>query len=549
MLLLRRIIPSLVFVSVGDSISLCVYSSKPVVAEFIHNDAKANCDTVDSICSSFRRGWNWDRLTQKFDTFQLNDLIVEKVLLELKEPNDAKRALAFFHWSAQRKTIEHGIRSYCITIHILVRARLLMDARALLESVLKKSVGYSLPFSIVDILLSSYKITASSPFVFDLLIQAYAKLRMFDIAFDACHYLEEHGFSLSLISFNALIHVVQKSDQVPLVWKIYEHMIQKRIYPNEVTIRTMTSALCKEGQLQKYVDILDQIHGKKCSPSVIVNTSLVLRILEERRVEHGMVLLKRMLQKNMILDTIAYSLIVHAKIKLGDLESAYKAYEEMLKRGFQANSFIYTLFIGAHCKEGKIKEAHCLMQEMENMDLKPNEESFDLLIEGCAKAGKLEESLRYCEQMLERRLVPSRWAFNEMVGKLCQSGDVEQANAMLTILLDKGFLPDEVTYSHLIDGYGSKGEIDEVLKLYYEIEYKSLSPVLLVYKSLIRSLCLCGKLEEAEKYLRKLKERSLVPTVCIYDTLIASYSEKGDRTRVLHLQNEMISLGLKPSCS
>lgn len=551
MLILHRIIPSLVSKPVKHSSSLCAHIPQSFVAKFIHSDIKAECDTVvNSICGSFRRGWNWDRLTQKFDSVQLNDLIVEKVLLELKEPNDAKRALAFFHWSAQRKNFEHGIQSYSITIHILVRARLLIDARALLGSILKKSVENSLRFSVVDSLLSSYRITASTPFVFDLLVQAYAKLRMFEISFDVCRYLEEHGFSLSLVSYNTLIHVVQKSDKVPLVWKIYEHMLQKRTYPNEVTIRTMISALCKEGQLQKYVEILDQVHGKRCYPSVIVNTTLVLRILEERRIEDGMVLLKRMLQKNMVLDTIAYSLIVLAKIKLGNLESAYEVYEEMLKRGFQGNPFIYTLFIGVHCKEGRLEEARCLMQEMESMDLKPYGKSFDLLIEGCAKAGNLEESVRYCEKMLERRLVPSCWAFNEMVGKLCENGDVEQANATLTILLDKGFLPNEVTYSHLIEGYGKSGEINEVLKLYYEIEYRSLSPGLSVYTSLIKSLCLCWKLEEAEKYLRIMKERSLVPTVCIYDTLIASYSKRGDRTKALHLQNEMISQGLKPSrCS
>ena len=130
--------------------------------------------------------------------------------------------------------------------------------------------------------------------MFDLLVQAYAKLKMFEIAFEVCCYLEECGFSSSLISFNTLIHVVQKFDQVPLVWNIYEHMIQKRTYPNEVTIQTITIALCKEGNLQKYVEILDQIHGKRCSPSVVVNTSLILRILEGR-IEDCMVLLKRML--------------------------------------------------------------------------------------------------------------------------------------------------------------------------------------------------------------------------------------------------------------
>ena len=55
-----------------------------------------------------------------FDYVLLNDLIVEKVLLELKEPTNAKRALAFFHWSAQRKKFEHGNWSYCITIHISI---------------------------------------------------------------------------------------------------------------------------------------------------------------------------------------------------------------------------------------------------------------------------------------------------------------------------------------------------------------------------------------------------------------------------------------------
>ena len=52
----------------------------------------------------------------------------------------------------------------------------------------------------------------------------------------------------------------------------------------------------------------------------------------------------------MILDTAAYSLIVHAKVKLGNLESAWKVYEEMLDRGLQANPYICTLFIGVHCK-------------------------------------------------------------------------------------------------------------------------------------------------------------------------------------------------------
>lgn len=542
MALLRRVIPSLISISTNNPTRTIHLHVPQLTLGETNSNSKVNM-----LCDSLRRGLNWDALNQRFGSLELTESFVGRVLLELKKPIDAKQALGFFHWSAQCKNLEHGLASYCITIHILVGAQLLMDAQSLLESTLKKNAGSR--FLVVDSLLSSYNITGSNPRVFDLLVQSYSKLRMFEICFDVCCYLEEHGFSLSLISFNTLLHVVQKSDNYPLVWKIYEHMIRVRKYPNEVSVSVMISALCKEGALQKFVDMLDRIHGKRCSPIVIVNTCMIFRMLEEGRVEQGMLILKRLLQKNMILDTISYSLIAYAKVKYGTLDSAWEVYEEMLNRGFHPNAFVYTLFIGSHCVEGRIEEANELMQDMENAGLMPYDETFNLLIAGCSKAGRLEEGLRLCERMMQRGLVPSCWAFNLMAGKLCESGVVKRADEMLTLLLDKGFVPDEITYSNLIASYGKLGEIQQVLKLYYEMEYRSLSPGLLVFESLIRSLCQCRKLEKAEKYLRIMKDRSIAISTCVYETLISSYFEKGDELRASQLHNEMVSRGLKPSCS
>ncbi|XP_050378759.1 pentatricopeptide repeat-containing protein At1g66345, mitochondrial [Argentina anserina] len=515
--LLRRVAHSLV-------------SLKPInpTAQLMHTNSVPN-NVVRAICDSFKSGWSWDALTSKFDSVKVDAKLVESVLLELKEPNDAKRALGFFHWVSKRKEFDHGVWSYSITIHILVRAKMVMDARALIESVLKKNDGDSLKFSVVDSLLGSYEVTASNPFVFDLLVQSYAKMRMFETGFDVCCYLRERGMPLSLISYNTLLRVVEKSEGNALVWKIYEHMVEMRSYPNEETVRILIDALCKEGELRKYADMLDRIHGRKCSPSVIVNSSLVFRILEEGRVEEGMVLLKRMLQKNMVLDTIAYSLIVYAKVKIGDLGSALQVYEEMLKRGFRANPFVYTLFIEAHCKAGRIDEARSMMDDMENMDLKAYDESYNFLIEGCAKAGRVEESVSYLKQMMERRFIPRLGAFNELVGKLSEIGDADQANALLTILLDKGFPPNDDTYSLLIDGYMRNGENDEVLKLYYEMESKSLSPGISVFTSLIKSFFQCGKSEEAKTYFRIMKDRSLAPGLSTYETFIANLCKQGNK--------------------
>ncbi|EXB56940.1 hypothetical protein L484_019985 [Morus notabilis] len=288
----------------------------------------------------------------------------------------------FLPLGSNRVNFEHCLRSYCLAIHILVQARLNLDARALIETVLKKNAGDSSKFLVVDSLLSCYS--------------------------------EEHGFSLNLVSLNTFIHVVEKS-----------------------------------GKLLNYVEILDRIHGRRCSPSVIVNTSLVFKILEEGRVEEG-----------------------------------------------------------AYCKEGRIDEAHCMMKDMEDMGLKPCEETYNSLVECYAKAGRLEGSLRNCEVMMEKGFVPSCAAFNEMVHKLCENGEAEKANAMLTRLLEKGFSPNEIAYASRIVGYEMKGDVEEVLKLFYEMVSKSISPGSSVCTTLIRSLCRSGKLEEAEKYLRIMKDRS-----------------------------------------
>ncbi|KAL4356411.1 hypothetical protein AHAS_Ahas09G0084000 [Arachis hypogaea] len=497
----------------------------------LHTQAvsKHNNDDVTAICNSFRRGWNWDTISIKFGTFMLNDLMVERVLLELKDPSDAKCALGFFHWSTKRRNIEHGIRCYCIAIHILVGARLLNDACALLESLLNKTKESSSRVMVADTLLGCYPVTDSHPIVFDLLIQAYAKLRLTDVAFEVCLYVEKHGFSISLVSFNTLLHVAQKSDQFGLIWDVYEHMIQERTYPNLATLRIMINALCKDGQLQKIVDALDRIMGKwNSSPSVIVNSSLIFRVLEQGKMEESMVvvLLKRLLQKNLIPHSVAYSLIIHARIRLGSLDSGWEMYEEMERRGFQANSFIYTSFIGAYCREGRIEQANVLMQAMEERGLKPYGETFDHLIIGYANLEQLEGCLSACDKMLSIGLIPSCLSFNTMVEKLCAKGHVEQANSRLTLLLDKGFSPSDITYTHLIEGYAKKDEIQEVLKLYYEMEYRSMSPGLSVFTSIIQCLCHCGKLEDADKYLWIMKGQPLTPSVTIYKTLIAGYRQK-----------------------
>ncbi|GKD31286.1 pentatricopeptide repeat-containing protein, partial [Tanacetum coccineum] len=273
------------------------------------SDQNQTAETITNILKSYPNTLNWKTLNQTLNPYNLKPpTLINKILINLKDPPNAKKALSFFHWSSHFTKTKHQIHTYALLIHILVNAKLIKDASALVQSVLARSVtGGSLSVMLfVNYLISSYEVTDSTPFVFDLVVQICAKFRMINEALDVCFCLSEHGFRLSLISYNTLLHVVQKSDKNVLVWGVYEHMIVNRMDPNDKSVEIMVNALCKEGKLQAFVDMIDRIDGKRCLPRVIVNTCLVFGMVEEGRVEDGLVLLKRMMVKNMISDSVSY---------------------------------------------------------------------------------------------------------------------------------------------------------------------------------------------------------------------------------------------------
>ncbi|EOA35002.1 hypothetical protein CARUB_v10020095mg [Capsella rubella] len=493
---------------------------------------------INAISKSLQSNDNWETLSTKFSSIDLSDSIVNQILLRFKQPESAKRALTFFHWSAHTRNLRHGTTSYAVAIHILVKARLLIDARALIESSLLNPDS-----GLVDSLLDTYEVSSSTPLVFDLVVQCYAKIRDLELGFEVFKRLCCCGFILSVVTLNTLIHYSAKSNRVDLVWRIYECGIDKRVYPNETTIRIMIRVLCKEGRLKEVVDLLDRIHGKRCLPPVIVNTSLVFRVLEDNRIEESMSLLKKLLMKNMVVDTIGYSIVVYAKTKEGDLESARNVFDEMLQRGFSGNAFVYTAFVRACCERGEVEEAERWMSEMEESGINPYEDTFNCLIEGCARFGKEEKCLEYCEVMVARGLMPSCSAFNEMVKRLSKIENVKHANEILTKSIGNGFIPDEHTYSHMIQGFINGDDVEQGLKLFYEMEFRKISPGFKVFEALTIGLCACGKVKAGEKYLRIMKRRLIEPSnVDIYKALIKAFQRIGDKTNADRVYNEMMSI-------
>ncbi|KAF8663085.1 hypothetical protein HU200_055679 [Digitaria exilis] len=503
----------------------------------------------------------WEALSAKFPAAAVAAAAphghVDAVLLSLsRHPHAslepvAKNALTYFHWSAaaaasSSPSSSHSLRSYCLLVHLLSRAALFREASVLLEAAIARhSSSSSSPASssFLDAFFAAYEDsgTAATTRGLHLLVHAYARLRLPGEALEACRYLAQRGVLPSLSAFNAALQSAQRAAAFGVAWEVFELMTQKRVYANRSAVELVIGILSREGKLARTAALVERIHGKKCGPGIVAHVALALRMIEEERVEQVILLLKRMLQRNILLDDIAYSLIVDAYCRVGDLKAACEQRDDMVRRGRRLNAFVYTCLIRVHSCEGSVDKAVQFLQEMVSMGLKPYDATYSHLIAGCFRQGMVQEGLAYFDNMLHEGFVPDISSCNEMLVGLCNAGEVCKANDLLTSVMDKGLVPDQDTYQSLISGYGKAGDPQGIVKIYHEMEHRGLNPGINVFTTLIRALCQCGNLNEAEKFLAVMKKKAVAPTCDLYDLLISSYCKQGNTKRALLLYDRMMA--------
>ncbi|KAG6521923.1 hypothetical protein ZIOFF_019057 [Zingiber officinale] len=220
-----------------------------------------------------------------------------------------------------------------------------------------------------------------------------------------------------------------------------------------------------------------------------------------------------MLQRNMMFDDIAYSLIVTSYCKLCKLDSTLQSKDEMINRGCSLNSYVYTCLIGFYSQEERIEEGVQMMEEMSSIGLKPYDETYNHLI------------------------IDDKDTLHSIM----------ETNRTLTSLLIMGLVPDQEIYLILIYGYGTTGDYQKIITLYYEMVHMGLEPNVRFYKSLVQNLCKCGQMSEAEKFIGILGRKGLTPTNCMYNSFIIAYCNRGGIQRAL-IFYKMIQMELVP-CS
>ncbi|KAK4379169.1 hypothetical protein RND71_001031 [Anisodus tanguticus] len=404
--------------------------------------------------------------------------LTHKQLISLiKSQHDVNLSLQIFHHAGNfHPGFYHIYETYHSIINKLCRARAFDKVETLLTELRNSTIKCGEVLFIT--VIRNYGI-ASKP---KLALKTFLRIKKF-------------GVQRSVRSFNALLYALVQNKEYDLVYALFKNCQNKsNITPSVFTCNILLSVLCKKGDINSAIKVLDEMP------------------------------VMGMLIPGIVLNVVSYTTVLGCYVLLGDLVGVKRMFDD---RGWLPDATTYTILMHGFVKKGKFIDAVKIMDEMEENGVGPNEVTYGIMIEAFCKEKKSGEAVNLLNDMLDNRYVPSPTLFSKVIDVLCEEGKVEEACYLWKKLLVKNCTPDNAISSTLIHWLCKKGRIREARKLFDEFE-KSSSPSVLTYNMLIAGMCERGELHEAGRLWDDRVDKGCIPNAFTYNMLIKGFCKVGN---------------------
>ncbi|KAG2299474.1 hypothetical protein Bca52824_035946 [Brassica carinata] len=253
-------------------------------------------------------------------------------------PVHGKLALKFLKWVVKQPGLEpdHLLQLFCITTHILVRARMYDPARHILKEL---SWMGDKPSFVFTALMTTYRLCNSNPAVFDILIRVYMREGRIQDSLEIFRLMGLYGFNPSVYTCNAMLGSIVKSDGDLSVWPFLKEMLKRKICPDVATFNILINALCAEANFKSRV-----ISWKRWRRVVIPNYSYVQHcaplVLQKGRFKAAIELIDHMKSKGVDADVCTYNMIINDLCRNSRSAKGYLLLRKMRKRMIYPRSHV-----------------------------------------------------------------------------------------------------------------------------------------------------------------------------------------------------------------
>ncbi|GMH02738.1 hypothetical protein Nepgr_004577 [Nepenthes gracilis] len=404
---------------------------------------------------------------------------VSQILLQIR--NNPRLALRFFQFTLHNSLSSHSLHSYSTMIHILARARLKTHARSLIKAAIRFSE------SIIDddpqelcaeghkifvILVQTYRLCDSAPFVFDLLIQACLELNRIDTCIKIVQLLRSRGICPNVCTCNSLIASVSKNRGCHFGYDLYEEIFRSddrslnggfsaKILPNVQTFNCLLLSFYQTGSVDMVEQVWVEMGRMNCKPNLCSYNILMAAYCDEGELGKTWKLWEEMKLEGLKQDVVAYNTLIGGYCKTGEIERGEELHTEMGLYGIESTCVTYQHLINGYCKIGNVHSAMLLYEDMRRKGFSPDSSTIDTLVRAFCSKAKISEALDLFRIVTRNaNFVARKTTYVYLLKGLCRGGQMNEAHELQAEMVGKGLNPDSDIYCAFIDGYTNQGKPD-----------------------------------------------------------------------------------------
>ncbi|CAI7855212.1 unnamed protein product, partial [Closterium sp. NIES-53] len=266
--------------------------------------------------------------------------------------------------------------------------------------------------------------------------------------------------------------------------------------PNIVTYNTLIDTLCREGQLDAALQVLEDLSSgvldSQVAPNIVTFNTIINACGKAGRAPDAEATLQAMELTAMAPDGITFTALVDAYGRMGDVERAEEAFHRMLQAGISPDVFSYTALMAAFGRAGLSDRVTETLAAMQRAGVPPNEVTFLTVLDAHGKAGNYEE-----------------------------------AEATLAAMVTCGYRPSVYSWSCLIDAFGKAGLYAKAAGAFERMQAEGCRPNLITYAAILSACARCEKWEDALELLYCLQRTGGEWEVAICRLVMAGPEEEG----------------------
>ncbi|KAK9282156.1 hypothetical protein L1049_005068 [Liquidambar formosana] len=292
--------------------------------------------------------------------------------------------------------------------------------------------------------------------------------------------------------------------------EFYLQMLRAQVCPSSYTFSPLIKACTLVSALRFGEVVHGQIWKNGFEAHVFVQTALIDFYSNVGKIEA-----RRVFDEMPERDVFAWTTMVSAHARAGDMILARRLFEEMPER----NTATWNTMIDGYARLGNVESAELLFHRMPTRDII----SWTTMINCYSQSKQFREALAVFNEMRTHAISPDEVTMASVISACAHLGALDIGKKIHLYVMKNGFDLDVYIGSALIDMYAKCGSLDRSLVVFFKLQEKNL----FCWNSIIEGLAVHGYAKEALAMFGRMEREKIKPNGITFISILSACTHAG----------------------